>query len=43
MLSRCAVPYFDGVSPILSRQEENALWEAFFTAAPQRESATAVP
>jgi hypothetical protein len=31
---RCAVPGSDGASSILSRQEEDALWEVFFTAAP---------
>jgi len=32
----CAVPDSDGALSILSRQEEDALWEAFFTAAPAR-------
>lgn len=34
--ARCAVPDSDGASSILSRQEEDALWEVFFTAAPAR-------
>jgi hypothetical protein len=34
--ARCVVPESDGASSILSRQEEDALWEAFFTAAPAR-------
>jgi site-specific DNA recombinase len=33
---RCAVPDSDGASSILSRQEEDVLWQAFFTAAPAR-------
>jgi putative transposase len=33
---RCVVPDCDGASLILSRQEEDALWEVFFTAAPAR-------
>jgi len=34
--AKCAVPDFDGASSILSRQEEDALWQVFFTAAPAR-------
>jgi hypothetical protein len=34
--ARCVVPECDGASLILSRQEEDALWEVFFTAAPAR-------
>ncbi len=34
--SRCVVPECNGASLILSRQEEDALWEVFFTAAPAR-------
>jgi integrase-like protein len=34
--SRCSVPECDGANSPLTRQEEDALWEAFFTAAPAR-------
>jgi hypothetical protein len=32
----CAVPECDGALLILGRQEKDALWEVFFTAAPAR-------
>jgi hypothetical protein len=32
----CAVPVCDGASSILTRQAEDALWQEFFTAAPER-------
>lgn len=35
IISRCVVPTCSGASS-LSRQEENALWEVFFTVAPAR-------
>jgi hypothetical protein len=34
--ARCVVSESDGASSILNRQEEDALWEAFLTAAPAR-------
>src|SRR5829696_8071874 len=34
--SRCTVPDCDGASSFLSRQEEDALWQTFFMAAPAR-------
>jgi len=34
--TRSTVPESEGASSILSRQEEDVLWEAFFTAAPAR-------
>ena len=34
--ARCVVPDSDGASLILNRQEEDALWQVFFTAAPER-------
>ena len=34
--SRCSVPGCDGANSSLTSQEEEALWQAFFTAAPAR-------
>ncbi|OYR22308.1 transcriptional regulators family protein [Brucella grignonensis] len=34
--ARCVVPDCDGASLILSRQDEDVLWQVFFTAAPAR-------
>ncbi len=33
---RCSVPECDGARLSLTRQDEDALWQAFFTAAPER-------
>ena len=35
-LARCVVPDCDGASLPFIRQEEDALWQAFFTTAPER-------
>jgi hypothetical protein len=34
--TRCSVPERDGANSSLTRQEEEALWQVFFTAAPAR-------
>src|SRR3954468_4982658 len=36
LAASCAVPDCDGASSFLSRQEEDALWQRFFMAAPAR-------